>query len=144
MRRATSSCDQPRTPRRRRSCCPTASSGVGTVSSVLPELCCTRLRVLHGTRLRLPTRPCTFMHCAHLNHMRQMLRTTGGCVTTLLLTPEQAAAELQIARRRIFEMIADGTLPSVKIGKSRRISRAALEEYVQGLETRKQPAAATA
>jgi excisionase family DNA binding protein len=65
-------------------------------------------------------------------------------VTTLLLTPEQAAAELQIARRRIFEMIADGTLPSVKIGKSRRISRAALEEYVQGLETRKQPAAATA
>jgi excisionase family DNA binding protein len=63
---------------------------------------------------------------------------------TLLLTPEQAAAELQIARRRIFEMIADGTLPSVKIGKSRRIARAALQEYVKGLETRQQPAVATA
>lgn len=63
--------------------------------------------------------------------------------STLLLTPEQAAAQLQIARRRIFEMIADGTLPSVKIGKSRRITRAALEAYVRGLES-SQRAAATA
>jgi excisionase family DNA binding protein len=53
--------------------------------------------------------------------------------SSLLLTPEQAAAELHIARRRIFEMIADGTLPSVKIGKSRRIARTALEDYVRGL-----------
>ncbi len=62
----------------------------------------------------------------------------------MLLTAEEAAAELRIARRRIFVMIADGTLPSVKIGKSRRITRTALEDYVRGLETRKQPAAATA
>lgn len=62
---------------------------------------------------------------------------------TMLLTAEEAAAELRIARRRIFEMIADGTLPSVKIGKSRRITRAALEDYIRGLETRK-PARATA
>jgi excisionase family DNA binding protein len=65
-------------------------------------------------------------------------------MATLLLTPEQAAAELQIARRRIFEMIADGTLPSVKIGKSRRISRAALEDYIRTLEGRRQPADAVA
>lgn len=63
---------------------------------------------------------------------------------TLLLTAEEAAAELRIARRRIFEMIADGTLPSVKIGKSRRITRTALQDYVTGLETRQQPVAATA
>ena len=63
---------------------------------------------------------------------------------TMLLTAEETAAELRIARRRIFEMIADGTLPSVKIGKSRRITRAALEEYVKGLETRQHPAAANA
>jgi excisionase family DNA binding protein len=62
--------------------------------------------------------------------------------STLLLTVEEAAAELRIARRRIFEMCADGTLPSLKIGKSRRISRAALEEYVKGME--KRPAAAGA
>jgi excisionase family DNA binding protein len=62
----------------------------------------------------------------------------------MLLTAEQAAAELQIARRRIFVMIADGRLPSVKIGKSRRITRSALENYVKGLETCQQPAAANA
>lgn len=56
-------------------------------------------------------------------------------MSTLLLTPEQAAAELQIARRRIFEMIADGTLPSVKIGKSRRIERTDLEAYVKSLKS---------
>lgn len=55
--------------------------------------------------------------------------------STMLLTVEQTAAELHIARRRIFEMIADGTLPSVKIGKSRRITRTALEEYVRKLES---------
>lgn len=63
---------------------------------------------------------------------------------TLLLTPEQAAAELQIARRRIFEMIGNGTLPSLKIGKSRRITRAALEQYVRGLESSQRPAVANA
>ncbi len=62
----------------------------------------------------------------------------------MLLTAEQAAAELQIARRRVFGLIADGTLPSVKIGKSRRIKRTALEEYVRSLEADQQPAAATA
>lgn len=53
---------------------------------------------------------------------------------TLLLTVEEAAAELRIARRRVFEMIREGTLPSVKIGKSRRITRAAVEEYVRQLQ----------
>jgi excisionase family DNA binding protein len=53
--------------------------------------------------------------------------------STLLLTAEEVAAELQIARRRVFEMIADGTLPSLKIGSSRRIRREALKEYVEGL-----------
>jgi excisionase family DNA binding protein len=54
---------------------------------------------------------------------------------TLLLRPEEVAAELRIARRRIFEMIREGTLPSVKIGKSRRISRQAVEAYIAGLES---------
>jgi excisionase family DNA binding protein len=63
---------------------------------------------------------------------------------TLLLTVEETAAELRIARRRIFEMIAAGELRSVKIGKSRRVPRAALEEYVEGLETAQRSTAKTA
>jgi excisionase family DNA binding protein len=60
---------------------------------------------------------------------------------TLLLTVEDAARELRIARRRIYVMIREGTLPSVKIGKSRRISRQALEAYVAGLGSDDAPAA---
>jgi excisionase family DNA binding protein len=50
--------------------------------------------------------------------------------TTLLLTVEQTAAELHIARRRVFELIKTGQLPSVKIGTSRRIRSSDLARYV--------------
>ena len=52
---------------------------------------------------------------------------------TLLLTVEQTAAELHIARRRVFELIKDGRLTSVKIGRSRRIRSADLAQYVERL-----------
>jgi excisionase family DNA binding protein len=52
---------------------------------------------------------------------------------TLLLTVEQTAAELHIARRRVFELIKTGQLASVKIGTSRRIRSADLAEYVAHL-----------
>jgi excisionase family DNA binding protein len=54
-------------------------------------------------------------------------------VTTLLLTPEETAEQLRIARVRVFELIKTGALPSVKIGNSRRIRAADLEKYVAGL-----------
>jgi excisionase family DNA binding protein len=54
---------------------------------------------------------------------------------TLLLTVEETAAQLRIARRRVFALIrAGGPLPSVKIGNSRRIRSADLAEYVAKLE----------
>jgi excisionase family DNA binding protein len=60
---------------------------------------------------------------------------------TLLLTVEQAAAELHIARRRVYEMIRPGgPLPSVKIGNSRRIRSADLADYVARLTDDKVPA----
>jgi excisionase family DNA binding protein len=58
---------------------------------------------------------------------------------TMLLTVEETATQLRIARRRVFEMIRDGSLPSVKIGRSRRIRSADLAEYVAGLEPETQP-----
>lgn len=38
-----------------------------------------------------------------------------------LLRPKQAAQLLTISRSRIYELMADGSLPSIKIGRSRRI-----------------------
>lgn len=53
--------------------------------------------------------------------------------TPLLLVPEQAAQELGIGRTAMFALIKDGAIESVKIGRSRRIPRDALVEYVDRL-----------
>jgi excisionase family DNA binding protein len=55
--------------------------------------------------------------------------------TGLLLTPEQAAHELGLGRTRLFDLIRSGALQSIQIGRSRRISRKALERFVAQLES---------
>ncbi len=51
----------------------------------------------------------------------------------LLYTPEGAAARLAQGRTTIYELMKSGELRSVKIGRSRRIPAAALEDYVNRL-----------
>jgi len=48
----------------------------------------------------------------------------------ILLTAEQAARLLNVSRSRIYEWIQSGELPSVTLGRSRRITRSALERFV--------------
>jgi excisionase family DNA binding protein len=60
---------------------------------------------------------------------------------TLLFRPEEGAQILGVSRARLFELLAAGQIESVKIGRSRRIPRAALEAYVDRLR-REQAAAA--
>ena len=59
----------------------------------------------------------------------------------LLYRPEEGAAMLRVSRSRLFQLLASGQLQTVQIGKSRRISRAALEEYIAHLEQTATPAA---
>jgi excisionase family DNA binding protein len=47
-----------------------------------------------------------------------------------LLTVVEAARELGISRSKVYELLADGELPSVRIGRTRRIAVTALEEFV--------------
>jgi len=47
-----------------------------------------------------------------------------------LLTVIDAAEQLRISRSKIYELIADGELPSVRIGHSRRIAMADLADFV--------------
>jgi excisionase family DNA binding protein len=54
-------------------------------------------------------------------------------LSPLLLTPEQAAAELGIGRTRMYTLIAEGEVDSVKVGRSRRVPRQALVEYIDRL-----------
>ena len=47
-----------------------------------------------------------------------------------LKVPE-VAEELRIARSRAYEMVANGTIPAVKIGRSIRVSRKELERWLE-------------
>lgn len=51
----------------------------------------------------------------------------------LLLTPEEAAEVLSLGRTKVYQLIGDGTLRSVRIGKCRRIPAAALADLVEQL-----------
>ena len=48
-----------------------------------------------------------------------------------LKVPE-VAAELRIARSRAYELVADGEIPAVKIGRSVRVSRKELNTWLEG------------
>jgi excisionase family DNA binding protein len=51
----------------------------------------------------------------------------------ILMTAEAAAERLSISRTRIYELLAAGTLDSVKIGRLRRIRPEHLEAFVARL-----------
>lgn len=55
-------------------------------------------------------------------------------VPPLLFTPEEVSSLLRISRHRVFDLIREKQLRSVKVGASRRISARALADYVAGLE----------
>jgi excisionase family DNA binding protein len=51
----------------------------------------------------------------------------------LLYKPETAGAKLEMGRTAIYQLVKTGELRSVKIGRSRRIPAAALQDYVNKL-----------
>jgi len=59
---------------------------------------------------------------------------TSGGPAPILLTPEEAATALRIGRTRLYALLADRTIASVRIGHSRRITVSALQEFVSSLE----------
>ncbi len=52
----------------------------------------------------------------------------------LLLTPEEAGEALSIGRSKVYELIGRGHLASVRIDRSRRIPKHAVDEFVARLE----------
>jgi excisionase family DNA binding protein len=60
-----------------------------------------------------------------------------------LLTVIEAARLLGISRSKLYELLADGELPSVRIGRTRRISVIAIDEFV-ATHTDREPARSSA
>ena len=54
----------------------------------------------------------------------------------ILYRVEDAAQLLGIGRSKFFELLATGQVPSVQIGRARRVSRRALEQYAARMESR--------
>ena len=53
----------------------------------------------------------------------------------ILYGPEEAAEAISVSRSRMFQLISDGEVESIKIGRVRRIPRTALDAYVDRLRT---------
>lgn len=51
----------------------------------------------------------------------------------LLLTPEEAAVVLGVGRTKLYELMGDGLIESVRIGGSRRVPVAAIDRFVECL-----------
>jgi excisionase family DNA binding protein len=49
----------------------------------------------------------------------------------LLLRPGEAARVLSLGRSKLYELLASGELPSVKIGRATRIPAASLRDWVE-------------
>jgi excisionase family DNA binding protein len=60
----------------------------------------------------------------------------GKMGTPILVRVEEAAEMLGIGRSKVYEMVLSGELPSVKIGRCRRIPIAAIyawiEDHIEG------------
>jgi excisionase family DNA binding protein len=55
----------------------------------------------------------------------------GAVPMKLLLTISEATHVLAISRRKLYDLLNSGHLPSVHIGRSRRIRMTDLEEFVK-------------
>lgn len=51
----------------------------------------------------------------------------------VLLTVDEAARALSVGRTTLYGLLADGRLPSVRIGRARRVSAAALRDFAESL-----------
>ena len=70
-----------------------------------------------------------------LSHQTQGTAGPNGSERTprLLLTVEEAADRIGICRSSMFKLIRQGNVKSVKVGRLRRVTPAALEDFVHQL-----------
>jgi excisionase family DNA binding protein len=62
-----------------------------------------------------------------------MARSSVNNVPQLLLTVEEAADRLRICRSNMYKLISSGEVDSIQIGRLRRVTPSALEDYVRRL-----------
>lgn len=64
-----------------------------------------------------------------------MLKRRSSSASAILLTVPEVAALLAVGKSKVAALIREGDLPSLKIGRDRRVRRSAVEQYVTDLES---------
>jgi excisionase family DNA binding protein len=62
-----------------------------------------------------------------------MDNSTTKNVSEILLTIKDVEAHLQLGHTKVTELVISGKLPSLKIGKSRRVRRIDLDKFLESL-----------
>lgn len=58
-----------------------------------------------------------------------------AAIDRLTYSPAEAAAVIGISRARLYQLMDDGTIPSLKLGRRRLIRKEALSTLLESLET---------
>ena len=58
------------------------------------------------------------------------MRSMGTCMDKVLLRPTEAAEVMGIGRSKVYQLIASGDLPAIRIGASVRVPVTALEAWI--------------
>lgn len=64
--------------------------------------------------------------------MADLARKPVASARPPLMTAAEVAALLQVSLRTVRRLIADGTLPSVRIGRAVRVPQEALDAFLSG------------
>lgn len=74
----------------------------------------------------------TYLHAYVFRYTLSIVTETpdGPTHPPILHTPDAAARELSVSRTAVFQLIRDGQLESIKVGRLRRVPHAALVAYV--------------
>ncbi|MEU8821832.1 helix-turn-helix domain-containing protein [Actinoplanes sp. NPDC048796] len=58
---------------------------------------------------------------------------TVKTITRLAYTVNDAAEQLSVSRRKMYDLMEKGEIASITVGRSRRITHEALEDYLRSL-----------
>lgn len=76
-----------------------------------------------------------YLDCMHADAASN--NSTGGNVRApeepMAYTVKNAAKAFDLSERYMWELVLKGTIESIKIGRARRITRAAMEAYLENL-----------
>ena len=63
--------------------------------------------------------------------MRSERREQGDLATVQFLTVAEVAARMRVSKMTVYRLVHGGELPAARVGRSFRVPRRAVEEYVR-------------